>query len=243
MKKNCIFTFKMYTDLEDINQHITACEKCERILNWIQIVSQNKIKRFADQVYWAKPVPSFGDPKAEFLVVGLAPAAHGANRTGRMFTGDRSGMWLYKALYNFGFANKPESISLNDGLKLSNCWITAALHCAPPSNKPNKEEILNCNNYLLNEILLLENLKVILALGKIAFESVLLAILETGWIKETKNFKFSHGAKYELDNKKYLISSYHPSQQNTFTGKLTHKMFYEVFSTIVNLLKKEKENG
>ncbi|RCK75221.1 MAG: Uracil-DNA glycosylase, family 5 [Ignavibacteriae bacterium] len=233
----------MYTKLEDINQNILDCRKCSRILNWIKIISQTKTRRYKGQTYWAKPVPSFGDPEAELLIVGLAPAAHGANRTGRMFTGDRSGMWLYKALYNFGFSNKPESIGVSDGLQLSNCWITAAIHCAPPSNKPNKEEILNCNEYLLNEILLLENLKIILALGKIAFDATLFAIQEANWVKETKTYKFSHGAMYNLTNGKYLLASYHPSQQNTFTGKLTQKMFDKIFSTITDILNKEDKNG
>lgn len=228
----------MYQNLDDINKNIIACKKCPRLTNWIYTISKKKTSRFMNETYWAKPVPSFGDKNAELLIVGLAPGAHGANRTGRMFTGDRSGEWLYRALYESGFSNKQNSVSLNDGMELKNCWITAAVHCAPPSNKPNIDEIRNCQDYLLNEILLLENLKVLLALGKIAFESLISVFLKINWIDNKKNFTFLHGSIYNLNNNKFLISSYHPSQQNTFTGKLTNKMFSDIFNDINNLLKK-----
>lgn len=231
----------MYSSLIEINQDIIACKKCNRLLKWSKLIAQKKTKRFQNEEYWAKPVPSFGDPSASLLIVGLAPAAHGANRTGRMFTGDRSGLWLYKALYDFGFSNKPESLNLHDGLKLTNCWITAALHCAPPSNIPQKEEILNCNNFLLHELILLNKLKIILALGKIAFDAILLASMNIGWIETKKKFTFEHGAIYNLTNDKFLITSYHPSQQNTFTKKLTHKMFDDIFLSIKQILNKGKK--
>lgn len=232
----------MYSKLSEINQDIIACRKCARLLKWLNLVSHKKVKRFRNEQYWAKPVPSFGDPNANLLVIGLAPAAHGANRTGRMFTGDRSGLWLYKALFDFGFSNKPESINAQDNLKLSNCWITAALHCAPPSNIPQKDEIINCNNFLVNELILLNKLKVILALGKIAFDAVLLASINIGWIESKKKFTFEHAALYNLTSDKFLIASYHPSQQNTFTKKLTHKMFDDIFRTITKILNEGKKN-
>lgn len=233
----------MYSSLSEINKDIVACRKCNRLIKWMKFISQKKTARFQVEEYWAKPVPSFGDPSASLLIVGLAPAAHGANRTGRMFTGDRSGLWLYKALYDFGFSNKPESLNSNDGLKLSNCWITAALHCAPPSNIPQKNEIINCNNYLLNELILLSELKVILALGKVAFDAVLFASIQMGWIETKKKFIFEHGASYNLTTDKILISSYHPSQQNTFTKKLTLKMFDDIFLSIIKILNKENKHG
>ena len=231
----------MKEELDILNNTIINCRKCDRIMNWIKVISQTKTKRFSKETYWGKPVPSFGDPNAELLVVGLAPAAHGANRTGRMFTGDRSGEWLYKALYDFGFSNKPESLNREDELILNNCWITAALHCVPPSNKPNIEEILNCNTYLLTELKLLTNVKVILTLGSIAFDSVIIASQQMEWIKDKKSYKFSHGALYNIENGIHIIASYHPSQQNTFTKKLTHKMFDEIFRDIVKLLNKDNK--
>lgn len=179
--------------------------------------------------YWARPLPGFGDPKARLLIVGLAPAAHGGNRTGRIFTGDRSGDWLYETLYAFGFSSQPNSVHRDDGLKLKDCYITAAVRCAPPANKPAKEEFEKCRPYLIQELRLLKNVCVALALGKIAFDSFLKAYQENGGSVPKPRPQFRHGGSIQLRPDLTLIASYHPSQQNTFTGKLTRKMFHEVF--------------
>jgi uracil-DNA glycosylase family 4 len=187
--------------------------------------------------YWAKPLPGFGDPRARLLVVGLAPAAHGGNRTGRFFTGDRSGDWLFEALYVSGFANQPTSVGVSDGLRLRDCYITAAVRCAPPANKPAKEEFENCRPYLVREIQLLRRVRVILALGKIAFDSFLKAYSENGGAVPKPRPQFSHGAAFNLGIEWTLLASYHPSQQNTFTGKLTPRMFYAVFKKVRGLIR------
>jgi uracil-DNA glycosylase len=179
--------------------------------------------------YWAKPLTGFGDPNARLLIVGLAPAAHGGNRTGRMFTGDRSGDWLYGALYAAGFANQPDSKHRNDGLKLLDCYITAAVHCAPPDNKPSRIEFERCRPYLVEELKLFKNVRVIIALGKIAFDSFLAAHQRNGGLVPKPRPVFGHGASVVLPNDVTLLASYHPSQQNTFTGKLTREMFQAVF--------------
>lgn len=184
-----------------------------------------------DWDYWGKPVPGFGDPNAEVLIIGLAPAAHGANRTGRMFTGDSSGDWLYKALYETGFANQPESYSIEDGLKLKNVYITAIGRCAPPQNKPTSEEIKNCSPYLESEIELLKNVKVILCLGGLSFNRFCK-------LHQLKGLKFSHQGSYPLDNGKVLVSSYHPSRQNTNTGKLKWEDWLRVFVAVRKLIEK-----
>jgi uracil-DNA glycosylase family 4 len=203
-------------------------------------MAKEKVKRFADQEYWGKPIPSFGDPEARLLLVGLAPAAHGGNRTGRMFTGDSSGNWLYRALYKAGFANQPESLHCDDGLRLTDCYITATLRCAPPQNKPGTKEILNCRPYLLKEIELLKNIRVIVGLGKIGFDAALLAYRELGLIAFKARPKFGHCATYAF-NRFTFISSFHPSQQNTFTGKLTEPMFDRVFAEARRLVDRRSE--
>jgi uracil-DNA glycosylase family 4 len=179
--------------------------------------------------YWAKPLTGFGDPNARLLIVGLAPAAHGGNRTGRMFTGDRSGDWLYGALYAAGFANQPDSKHRNDGLKLLDCYITAAVHCAPPDNKPSRIEFERCRPYLVEELKLFKNVRVIIALGKIAFDSFLAAHQRNGGLVPKPRPVFGHGVSVVFPNDVNLLASYHPSQQNTFTGKLTREMFQAVF--------------
>jgi uracil-DNA glycosylase len=217
--------------LASLQQQIIACELCPRLVEWRTAVAQEKVRRFEAQDYWGKPVPSFGDPQARMLILGLAPAAHGGNRTGRIFTGDRSGDWLFRALHRAGFANQPTSVSRNDGLKLTDCYITAVIHCAPPANKPSPDEVSNCRPYLLREIDLLRNVRVVVALGRVAFETAMLAIglPETKSTARVRRPQFGHGAEVELRTGVTLVASFHPSQQNTFTGKLTESMFDLIF--------------
>lgn len=224
------------SDIQNLKQKIVACNKCPRLVEWRKYIAKNKVARYRDWNYWGKPVASWGDEKAELLIVGLAPAAHGANRTGRMFTGDQSGKWLYRALYDFGFSNKPTSEKIEDGLKLNNCWIAAVIHCAPPQNKPTAQEIYNCQTYLLTEIKLLQEIKIILALGKIAFDSVVAILKELKLIEKKEKFKFAHGVELQTNDGKTIIASFHPSQQNTFTGRLTKPMFDKVFRRISKIL-------
>jgi uracil-DNA glycosylase family 4 len=214
--------------LQSLQSEIIACRRCPRLVRWREKVAREKVKRFADQEYWGRPNPSFGDPQARLLLVGLAPAAHGGNRTGRMFTGDESGNWLYRALYKAGFANQPQSLQRNDGLKLTDCYITATLRCAPPQNKPTPREILNCRPYLLREIALLKSVRVVVGLGRIGFDAALSAYRESGRIEYVKKPKFGHGLVYDFGPLTF-IASFHPSQQNTFTGKLTKPMLDRVF--------------
>tara|TARA_A100001015_G_scaffold47103_1_gene51972 strand:+ start:55 stop:696 length:642 start_codon:yes stop_codon:yes gene_type:complete len=207
--------------MKKLQKTIINCQKCPRLVPYLAEIKEKKVKRFIHQEYWGKPVPSFGDIKAEIMLLGLAPGAHGANRTGRMFTGDKSGEWLYKALFEAGFASQPNSVSSDDGMVLNNIWITAAIHCAPPQNKPIKEELDNCFNYLLNEISLLSNLKVVVCLGKIAFDTC-------AKLLKIKGEKFAHGHQFKFQNY-HIICSYHPSQQNTQTGRLTWEMWSQIF--------------
>lgn len=222
--------------LQRLKRRITDCRKCPRLVRWREQVAREKTNRYADWMYWGKPIPSFGDPKARLLIIGLAPAAHGGNRTGRMFTGDRSGDWLYRTLYKFGFSNKPMSLHRNDGLKLKDCYITATIRCVPPANKPLPLEIRNCRPYLLRELELLEHVKVIVGLGKVGFDAAVGSFQQLGWTAFDRKPKFSHGAEYALNGTVRLIASYHPSQQNTFTGKLTVRMFDGVFRRVRKIL-------
>lgn len=208
---------------------ITSCERCPRLVSWRSQVAREKTRRFRDETYWGRPVPSFGDPHARLMVVGLAPAAHGANRTGRMFTGDRSGDWLYRALCRAGFANQPTATSRDDGLELSDCLITAAVHCAPPDNKPTPDEMANCRPYLLDEVRRLARLKVVVALGHIGFTTYLRARRELGLANPRPLPRFRHAAPIDLPGGVTLIGCYHPSQQNTFTRRLTEEMLDRVF--------------
>lgn len=212
-----------------LQKNITHCKKCPRLVKWREEIAITKVRRFSEEQYWGKPVPGFGDPHAEILVVGLAPAAHGANRTGRIFTGDESGNWLYRALHKAGFSNKAASIDRNDGLIVRNVYITATCRCAPPQNKPTKEEIQNCRPFILEEIRLLKNLRVIIGLGKIGFDAAFDCAKESGLTELKPRPKFSHGVIAHLNGDLILIGSYHPSQQNTFTGTLTEPMFNSVF--------------
>lgn len=219
-------------ELERLQRRVIGCRKCFRLVTYLQEIEKHKPKRFRDWVYWSKPLPSFGDPYTRVLIVGLAPAAHGGNRTGRMFTGDRSGEWLFNALYQFGFANQPNSLRRDDGLKLKDCYITATIRCAPPQNKPSQEEIENCRPYFLEELDLLKNVQVFVPLGQIAFNQILKALRLRGF--EIPPMSFGHGRIYPLPNGKTIVTSYHPSQQNTQTGKLTRQMFHKIFHIVKN---------
>lgn len=216
--------------LQALQKEVVRCTRCPRLRDYCRQVAEEKRRAYREWDYWGLPVPSFGDPAARILVVGLAPAAHGANRTGRMFTGDRSGLWLYRALYQVGLANQPESISRDDGLALKGVYISAAVRCAPPGNKPLPEEIRNCRRFLDRELDLLPNLRVVVALGKIAFDTYLDLLKLRGAIRSRAVCTFGHDCEFEIEpNLPVLISSYHPSQQNTSTGKLTEKMLLAVF--------------
>jgi uracil-DNA glycosylase len=217
--------------LRRLNAQITKCELCPRLSQYIRQVGQEKVKRFASEKYWARPLPSWGDPNARLLIIGLAPAAHGGNRTGRMFTGDSSGDWLARAMYETGFASMTTSMSIDDGLVLSDVYITAAVRCAPPGNKPLPSELLNCSQYLVSEFQLLGNVKVVLALGKIGFDASCRAV-------GAKGLAFGHGVRYQVDGKTLLVS-YHPSRQNTNTGKLTWSMWLHIFRTARAIIEKE----
>jgi uracil-DNA glycosylase len=216
-------------ELDRLTAAVIACRKCPRLVRWREGVAKQPPRRYQGMDYWAKPLGGFGDAKARLLIVGLAPAAHGGNRTGRMFTGDRSGDWLYAALYNHGFANQPNSKDRQDGLKLKQCYITAAVRCAPPGNKPTTAEFARCRPYLVQELKLFINIRVVIVLGKIAFDSFLAAYRENGGAIPRPRPQFGHGASFVLTNGIKLICSYHPSQQNTFTGKLTRPMFDDIF--------------
>ncbi|MBI3406611.1 MAG: uracil-DNA glycosylase [Acidobacteria bacterium] len=223
-----------------LNKEIVACEKCPRLIAHCRKVAREKRRAYLDWEYWGKPVPGFGDPRAELLIVGLAPGAHGANRTGRMFTGDRSGDFLYPLLHKAGFANQPVSTDRDDGLRLQNAYITAVARCAPPDNKPLPDEIADCQPYLLREIELLKP-RAVLALGKIAFDGYLRCLQRRGEVASLAPCKFAHGARYEIRGVKgspHLFASYHPSQQNTQTGKLTSAMFLTVLRQIQRALNK-----
>jgi uracil-DNA glycosylase family 4 len=218
------------TKLQEVTHEIVACERCPRLREYCRRVAETKRRAFLDWDYWGRPVPGFGDPRAKLLVIGLAPAAHGGNRTGRVFTGDRSGDFLYRALYETGFASQPQSVSRDDGMQLEGAYISAAVRCAPPDNKPNPDEFRNCRPYLEREIDLLKDLRVVVVLGKIAFDTYLGILRDRGIIRSRAAFVFGHDREHRIaPDSPVLISSYHPSQQNTSTGKLTAEMLRAVF--------------
>lgn len=206
--------------IEKLNKTIIDCKKCPRLVQYTKDVAKKKTRRFQTEKYWGKPLPGFGDPYARMMILGLAPAAHGGNRTGRMFTGDSSGNWLVDALYRNGFASKPTSTTKDDGLVLTNVYITASLRCAPPQNKPTIKELENCRPYLIRELELLERIRVIVCLGRIAFDSCRKIL---GF-----NSKFSHGSTIKV-NHYTVIASYHPSKQNTQTGRLVWRDWDKIF--------------
>jgi uracil-DNA glycosylase family 4 len=222
--------------LDELIREVVACQRCPRLREYCTRVGETKRLAYRDWDYWTKPVPSFGDPKARLLVIGLAPAAHGGNRTGRIFTGDRSGDFLFRALYETGFASQPESISRDDGLKLTGAYVTAAVRCAPPGNKPLPQEFRNCRPYLERELDLLKDVRVVVALGRAAFDAYLGILRDRGVVARRSAFLFAHGREHETaPGAPVLICSYHPSQQNTFTGKLTAEMLRRVFERAARL--------
>jgi len=226
----------MATGLELLAAEITSCVRCPRLVEWRERVAREKRRMYRDEDYWGRPVPGFGDPAARILIVGLAPGAHGANRTGRVFTGDRSGDFLYRTLHSVGLASQPESVGRDDGLVLHDAFISAACRCAPPDNKPLPQEIRNCRGWLERELVLLPRIRVVAALGRIAFDDYLSLLRDQGHIKSRSGFAFAHGRVHDLGmHQPKLISSYHPSQQNTQTGKLTLPMFREVFVEAIRL--------
>lgn len=220
------------TSLSSLNRTLVSCRACPRLVAWREQVARERKREFRDWEYWGRPVPGFGDPRARLLIMGLAPAAHGANRTGRMFTGDQSGDWLYEALHRFGFASQAESRARTDGLTLRDCYITAAARCAPPANRLTAQELDACRPYLARERSFLDRLRVVLVLGRIAHEAWLRA---GGWWEGTparERPPFRHGAAVALPRGPWLVSSYHPSRQNTNTGRLTRDMWHRVFRTV-----------
>jgi uracil-DNA glycosylase family 4 len=222
--------------LNVLNQEIVACRKCPRLVDYLEKVAREKRRAFRDWTYWGRPVPGFGDANAQLLILGLAPAAHGGNRTGRVFTGDRSGDFLYAALYKAGFANQLTSVRRDDGLQLQNTYIAATIRCAPPANKPLPSEILNCRGYLVRELDILQP-RAVLALGKIAWDAYLEILKQDGRIKSRAAFHFAHGAEEELPGDGVrLFGVYHPSQQNTQTGRVTPAMYGQVLGRIRKFL-------
>ncbi len=219
--------------LQKLTKKVVSCRRCPRLVKYVSEVSRDKVRRYRDWHYWGRPLPGFGDPEARVLIIGLAPAGHGGNRTGRMFTGDSSGDWLIKALYETGFSNQPNSFSRDDGLKLKSAYITAVVRCAPPQNKPLAEEIRNCLGYLLEEIRLLDKVEIVLTLGRIAFDTYRRYIYPRN--SDVKP-RFQHGGFYKLEGRPTLVTSYHPSRQNTQTGKLSWEMWINVFEKIRQLL-------
>ncbi len=222
----------MKDSLARISRDVVACERCPRLRAWCREVARVKVKRFRDQEYWGRPVPGFGDPRARLLVVGLAPAAHGGNRTGRVFTGDRSGDFLFAALHRAGFASQPTSVARGDGLRLQGAYVAALARCAPPANKPTPAEIMNCREYLGREWSALGDVHAVLALGRVAMDGFLAMLRARGRLPARGRLAFGHGVSHDLGEGLRLFASYHPSQQNTFTGKLTPRRLDAVLARV-----------
>jgi uracil-DNA glycosylase family 4 len=223
-----------------LNREVIACTRCPRLVAYREQVAREKRRAYRDCEYWGKPVPGFGDPEARVLIMGLAPGAHGSNRTGRPFTGDASGKFMFPVLHETGFANQPNATDRNDGLKLKDLYITAAVRCAPPANKPTPQELAACSQFLDRELAGLVKVKVVVALGKIGFDAYLNYVKRGGLFAGkqaylSRNFPFKHGASYRLPDGKVLLASYHPSNQNTQTGKLTREMFVKIFKQAARL--------
>jgi uracil-DNA glycosylase family 4 len=228
--------------LRVLNAEIIECRRCPRLVAYREEIGRVQRRAYRGEQYWARPVPGFGDPKARLLIIGLAPGAHGANRTGRMFTGDRSGEFLYTALFETGFANQPHSISTDDGLTLKDAYITAPVRCVPPDNKPTRDEILNCRPYLARELELLRHVQVIVTLGAIGLDAYLSVLQDKGTIRSRAPFRFGHGALLRPDpSGPHVLASYHPSQQNTSTGRLTAAMLRGIFEQARSLLSNREQ--
>ena len=221
--------------LTELNAEVVTCVRCPRLVEYREKIAREKRRAYRDCEYWGKPVPGFGDSNARVLILGLAPGAHGSNRTGRPFTGDASGNFMYPVLHQTGFASQPTAVCLADSLKLKDLFITASARCAPPDNKPLPEELANCSEYLDRELAGLKRLKVIVALGKIAFDAYLNHLKRHGLLKSRGNFIFQHGATYRMPDGRVLLATYHPSNQNTQTGKLTRPMFVRIFKKAAQL--------
>lgn len=224
--------------LEKLHADQIACRLCPRLVEYREQIGREKRRAYRDWEYWAKPVPGFGDPRARVLILGLAPGAHGSNRTGRPFTGDSSGNFMYPVLHKTGFASQPNVSHRDDGLKLTDAYITAAVRCAPPQNKPTPSELANCSAFLDRELDLLKNVKVVVALGKIGFDAYLNYLKRKGVLKSKSEYAFLHGAEYTMPDGKILLASYHPSNQNTNTGKLSEKMFRKIFDRAAKLVRR-----
>ncbi|MEY2394192.1 MAG: uracil-DNA glycosylase [Acidobacteriaceae bacterium] len=218
-----------------LNHEVIACTRCPRLVEYREMVAREKRRAYRDCAYWGKPVPGFGDPEARVLIMGLAPGAHGSNRTGRPFTGDASGKFMFPVLHETGFASQPNATDVDDGLRLKDLYITAAVRCAPPANKPTPQELAECSYFLDREIAGLERVKVVVALGKIGFDAYLNYLKRRGLLATRLPYLFKHAASYRLPDGKRLLASYHPSNQNTQTGKLTQKMFVEIFKEAARL--------
>ncbi|GMQ97713.1 MAG: uracil-DNA glycosylase family protein [Acidimicrobiia bacterium] len=237
-----LFGGRSSASLDDLSKLIVACRECPRLVAWREEVATVKRAAYANEEYWGRPVPGFGDPDASIAVVGLAPAAHGANRTGRMFTGDRSGDWLYRAMYRAGLASQPTSTSIDDGLELRGAWVTAPVRCAPPQNKPNPDESANCAPWLDAEMRLLSGVSVFVVLGQIGYHALWAHLGRTGEDLPRPRPKFGHGQRVSLGNRTILMS-YHVSQQNTFTGRLTERMLDDVFASAVQTARAANEGA
>lgn len=225
--------------LGELNERVATCVACPRLVAWREHVARERRAAYADEVYWGRPVPGFGDPAARLVVVGLAPAAHGANRTGRMFTGDRSGDWLFRALHRAGFANQPTSIHAGDGLELRDAYITAPVRCAPPQNKPTREELATCEPWIVRDLeLLAPTMRVAICLGSIGYHALWRVLASAGDLLPRPRPKFGHGVEVQTPRVR-ILCSFHPSQQNTFTGKLTEQMFDDVFARARELTRGE----
>jgi len=218
-----------------LNREVVGCTRCPRLVAYREEVAREKRRAYREWEYWGKPVPGFGDPDARVLVMGLAPGAHGSNRTGRPFTGDASGKFMYPVLYETGFANQPTATDRNDGLRLKDLYITAAVRCAPPDNKPLPQELAECSIFLDRELAGLKKVKVVVALGRIGFDAYLNYLKRHDLIPSRQPYLFKHGAHYQMPDGKVLLASYHPSNQNTATGKLTREMFVKIFKQAANL--------
>ena len=226
--------------LARLDREVVACARCPRLRRHCEKIAREKRRAYRDWEYWGKPVPGFGDPNARVLVLGLAPGAHGSNRTGRMFTGDGSGNFLYPVLHRAGFASQPTATHRDDGLRLKDAYISAVVRCAPPANKPTPREIANCAPFLDREISGLKNVRVVVALGRVAFDGYLNHLKRRGVLASKNGHAFAHGARYALPDGTLLLASYHPSMQNTLTGKLTEEMLQEIFDSAARLAKNKK---